>query len=91
MFDKYKEALGEFGTRPNPFPEKDDASEVMDWMLTEFKALPSVISGASNFAVVFSVESLLKLLDKTIALILKSFVEQFSDSQMLRALLLSVQ
>jgi hypothetical protein len=63
----------------------------MDWMLTEFKALPSVISGASNFAVVFSVESLLKLLDKTIALILKSFVEQFSDSQMLRALLLSVQ
>jgi hypothetical protein len=35
---------------------------MMDWMLKEFRALPSVISGASNFAVIFSVESLLKLL-----------------------------
>jgi hypothetical protein len=34
----------------------------MEWIDTEFKALPEVISGASDFAVVFSVESILKLL-----------------------------
>jgi hypothetical protein len=34
----------------------------MDWIDTEFKELPKVISGASDFAVVFSVESILKLL-----------------------------
>jgi hypothetical protein len=34
----------------------------MDWIDTEFKALPEVISGASDFVVVFSVESILKLL-----------------------------
>jgi hypothetical protein len=31
-------------------------------MDVEFKALPGVISGASDFAAVFSVESILKLL-----------------------------
>jgi hypothetical protein len=34
----------------------------MDWMLKEFQALPNVISGASDFATLFSVESLLKFL-----------------------------
>jgi hypothetical protein len=34
----------------------------MDWLEDEFKALPEVISGASNFAVAFSVESILKVL-----------------------------
>jgi hypothetical protein len=34
----------------------------MDWINTEFKALPGVISGASDFATAFSVESILKLL-----------------------------
>jgi hypothetical protein len=34
----------------------------MKWIDTEFKALPGVISGASDFAADFSVESILKLL-----------------------------
>jgi hypothetical protein len=62
LFEEYREALKQFGTRPSPFPDKDDISDMMDWMLKEFQALPSVISRASNFAAIFSVESLLKLL-----------------------------
>jgi hypothetical protein len=34
----------------------------MEWIDTEFKALPDVISGASDFATAFSVESIQKLL-----------------------------
>jgi hypothetical protein len=34
----------------------------MDWLEAEFKALTEVISGANNFAVAFSVESILKIL-----------------------------
>jgi hypothetical protein len=34
----------------------------MKWIDTEFKALPRVISGVSDFAATFSVESILKLL-----------------------------
>jgi hypothetical protein len=34
----------------------------MDWFYSEFKAIPEVIPGASDFAIVFSVESILKLL-----------------------------
>jgi hypothetical protein len=35
----------------------------MEWIDTEFKALHVVISGASDFAAVFSVESILKFRD----------------------------
>lgn len=83
LFEKYSEALGQFGTRPNPFPENEDASVVMDWMLTEFKALPEVISGASDFAAVFSVESLLKLLENYDCVDLEKFrgaIQQFPDA-----------
>jgi hypothetical protein len=34
----------------------------MNWIDTELKALPDVISGASDFAAAFSVESIPKLL-----------------------------
>jgi hypothetical protein len=34
----------------------------MEWVDTEFKALPGVISGANDFTAAFSVESILKLL-----------------------------
>jgi hypothetical protein len=34
----------------------------MEWIEAKFKALPDVISGASDFAAAFSVESILKLL-----------------------------
>jgi hypothetical protein len=34
----------------------------MEWIDTEFKALPGVISGSSDFAAAVSIESILKLL-----------------------------
>jgi hypothetical protein len=45
-----------------PFPESGEISELMDWVDAEFKTLPGVISGASDFVAVFSMESILKLL-----------------------------
>jgi hypothetical protein len=81
LFEKYSEALGQFDTRPSPFPEKEDDAVVIDWMLTGFKALPNVIFGASDFAVVFNIESLLKLLEIMTVLILRSFVDQFGHSR----------
>jgi hypothetical protein len=54
--------MKQFGTRSSPFPEGEEISDLMDWMLKEFQALPNVISGASDFAALFSVESLMNLL-----------------------------
>jgi hypothetical protein len=54
--------LNEFGVRPAPLPDNIEIPEFMDWMKTEFKALTEVISGASDFAAAFSVESILKIL-----------------------------
>jgi Rad3-related DNA helicase len=62
LFEEYGKALREFGVHPAPFPASEEISNFMGWIDTEFKALPGVISGASNFAATFSVESILKLL-----------------------------
>jgi hypothetical protein len=62
LYEEYREALKQFSTRPSPLPESEEISDLMDWMLKEFLALPNVISGASDFIALFSVESLLKLL-----------------------------
>jgi hypothetical protein len=62
LFEEYKKALRDFGVRPAPFPTSEEISDFMDWINTEFKALPGVISGASDFVDAFSVESILKLL-----------------------------
>jgi hypothetical protein len=62
LFEEYTKALREFGVRPGPLPESEEISELMDWIDAEFKALPGVISGASDFAASFSVESILKFL-----------------------------
>jgi hypothetical protein len=62
LFEEYEKSLKNFGVRPAPLPANLGISDFMDWNDTEFKALPRVISGASDFAVVFSVESILKLL-----------------------------
>jgi hypothetical protein len=51
-----------FGVRPAPLPADIGLSDFMRWIETEFKALPEVITGASDFAAAFSVESILKLL-----------------------------
>jgi hypothetical protein len=62
LFKEYEKALMEFGVHPAPFPADTGISDFMEWIDTEFKALPGVISGANDFAAAFSVESILKLL-----------------------------
>jgi hypothetical protein len=62
LFKEYEKSLKNFGVRPAPLPADIGISDFMEWMETEFKAHPGVISGASVFAVAFSVESILKLL-----------------------------
>jgi hypothetical protein len=52
----------EFGVHPTAFPADIGISDFMKWVDTEFKALPSVISSATDFAAAFLVESILKLL-----------------------------
>jgi hypothetical protein len=61
LFEEYKKALREFGVRPAPLPASAEISGFMKWIDIEFKALPGVIFGASDFAGTFSVESILKL------------------------------
>jgi hypothetical protein len=61
LFAEYEKSLNEFGVRPAPLPSNLGVTEFMNWIDTEFKALPDIISGASDFAAAFSVESILKL------------------------------
>jgi septal ring factor EnvC (AmiA/AmiB activator) len=39
LFEKYREALKQFGTHPSPLPESGEISDLIDWMLKEFQAL----------------------------------------------------
>jgi hypothetical protein len=51
----------------------------MDWMETEFQALSEVISGASDFAAAFSVESILKILHDFDCADLEKFRDKISQ------------
>jgi hypothetical protein len=51
----------------------------MKWINTEFKVLPGVISGASDFAATFSVDSILKLLHNFDCADLLKFREKLSQ------------
>jgi hypothetical protein len=62
LFEEYRKVLREFGVRPAPLPASEEIFDFMGWIDTKFKALPGVISGASDFAAAFSMESILKLL-----------------------------
>jgi DNA repair exonuclease SbcCD ATPase subunit len=62
LYAEYQKSLNDYGVRPAPLPDDIDIPDFMDWLEDEFKALTKVISGASNFAVAFSVESILKVL-----------------------------
>jgi hypothetical protein len=62
LFKEYEKSLMNFGVHTAPLLADIGISDFMEWIDTEFKALPEVISGASDFAAVFSVESILKLL-----------------------------
>jgi hypothetical protein len=62
LFGEYERSLKNFCVRPAPLPASLGISDFMEWIDTEFKALPEVVSGASDFAAILSVESILKLL-----------------------------
>jgi hypothetical protein len=62
LFKEYEKSLMNFGVRPAPLPTDISLADFMRWIETEFKVLPEVITGASDFAAAFSVESILKLL-----------------------------
>jgi Zn-dependent M32 family carboxypeptidase len=79
LFKEYEKALRNFGVRPVPFPADTGISDFMKWIDTEFKALPGVISGVSDFAVAFSVESILKLLHDFDCADLVKFREKLSQ------------
>jgi hypothetical protein len=79
LFKEYEKTLMNFGVRPAPFPADTGISYFMKWIDTEFKALLGVISGASDFVAVFSVESILKLLHDFDCADLVKFREKLSQ------------
>jgi DNA repair exonuclease SbcCD ATPase subunit len=79
FYEEYKKSLNEFGVRPAPLPDNVEIPEFMDWMEAEFKALSEVISGASDFAAAFSVESILKILHDYDCADLEKFREKISQ------------
>jgi hypothetical protein len=79
LFMEYKKALREFGVRPAPLPANTEIPDFMKWIDKEFKALLGVISGASDFAATFSVESILKLLHDFDCADLVKFREKLSQ------------
>jgi chromosome segregation ATPase len=48
LFKEYEKSLMNFGVRPAPLPADLEISDFMEWINTEFKALPQVISSASD-------------------------------------------
>jgi Rad3-related DNA helicase len=79
LYEEYKKSLNEFGVRPAPLLDNIEIPEFMDWMETEFKVLTEVISGASDFAAAFSVESILKILHDFDCAYLEKFRENISQ------------
>jgi hypothetical protein len=79
LFVEYEKSLNEFGIHPAPLPAELGVSGFMEWIDAEFKALPDVISGASDFAAAFSVESILKLLHDFDCADLAKFHEKISQ------------
>jgi hypothetical protein len=87
LFKWFEKSLMNFDIRPAPLPADIGISDFMEWIDTEFKALPEVISGASDFTAVFSVESILKLLHDFDCADLVKFREklpQFPDASSLQ-------
>jgi hypothetical protein len=83
LFKEYEKSLMNFGVRPAPLSANISLSDFMSWIETEFKALPEVITSASDFAVAFSIKSILKLLHNFDWADLMKFREklpQFSDA-----------
>jgi Rad3-related DNA helicase len=84
LFEEYRKALKDFGARPGPLPEDESISYLVSWVVEEFQALPDVISGTSDFAAAFSIESILKLLHNFDCADLSKFretLERFPDAR----------
>jgi Rad3-related DNA helicase len=79
LYEEYKKSLNVFSVRLAPLPDNIEIPEFMDWMEAEFKALSEVISGASDFAAAFSVESILKILHDYDCADLEKFREKISQ------------
>jgi DNA repair exonuclease SbcCD ATPase subunit len=79
LYEEYQKSLNEFGVRPAPLPDNIEIPEFMDWLEAEFKALTEVISGASDFAAAFSVESILKIFHDYDCVDLEKFREKISQ------------
>jgi type IV secretory pathway VirJ component len=79
LYEEYKKSSNEFGVRPAPLPDNIEIPEFMDWMEAEFKALTEVISGASDFAAAFSVESILKIIHDYDCVDLEKFLANLSQ------------
>jgi hypothetical protein len=79
LFKEYEKSLMNFGVRPAPLPADIGISNFMEWIDTEFKALPGVISGAIDFAAAFSVESIFNLLHDFDCADLVKFHEKLSQ------------
>jgi hypothetical protein len=72
-----------FGVHLARLPADISLPDFMSWIETEFKALLEVITGASDFAAAFSVESILKLLhdfDSADLVKLREKLPQFLDA-----------
>jgi hypothetical protein len=78
LFEEYEKALKDFDVPPGPLLEDEEISSLLLWIEEEFRALPGVISGASDFAAAFSVESILKLLHDFNCANLVKFLEYLS-------------
>jgi hypothetical protein len=84
LFEEYGKALKDFGVRPGPLLEDETIPSLFLWVEEEFWALSGVISGTSDFAAAFSVESILKLLQNFDCADLLKFREtlgHFSDAR----------
>jgi hypothetical protein len=84
LFEEYGKALKDFGARPGPLPEDETISFLFSWVEEEFWAHSGVISGTSDFASAFSVESILKLLHNFDCVNLSKFREtlgRFPDTR----------
>jgi hypothetical protein len=84
LFEEYGKALKDFGARLGSLPEDEIISSLFSWVEEEFRALSGVISGTSDFAAAFSIESILKLLHNFYCAYLSKFWEtlgRFPDAR----------
>lgn len=64
IYLEYKQALGTFRVEPAPLPQDPEgATDILNWILSEFSALMDIFGMASDNSAVVSCESILAILD----------------------------